>query len=292
MPWYSGFEHCIREAEPLAPQCWLGLGGAAAFFAEPTTRDELLSIVVRARDANLPVRLLGSGSNVLVSDDGFAGVVIRLLSPSFGQISVDGETLTAGGGAQLSHVIISATREGLGGLEGLVGIPGTVGGALHGNAGDRTSHAGNCLEEATVLTRGGELITRQRNQMQFSYRESSLDELAILESKFRLELEDRDELVRRVQKMWIVARANQPSRERRTACLFKDPMGATAHELIEQAGLRGHSQNGVSLDERDANFVVVSADGSSSEVVRTIDLIRQRVSDQLAVELETAIQVW
>jgi UDP-N-acetylmuramate dehydrogenase len=270
----------------------LGLGGAAAYFAEPTTRDELVTIVERARDADLPVRLIGSGSNILVSDEGFSGLVIRMLAPTFGQITVDADVLTAGGGAQLSHVIISAAREGLAGLEALVGIPGTVGGALHGNAGDRTSHAGNCLEEATVLTRTGEFITRQRDQMHFSYRESSLDELAILEAKFRLEAEDRDELVRRVQKMWIVARASQPSRERRTACLFKDPMGATANELIDQVGMRGYSQNGVSLYERDANFVIASADASSSEVVKLIDKVRQRVSDQLAVDLAIAIQVW
>ena len=292
MSWYRGFEHCVREAEPLAPHCWLGLGGAAAYFAEPTLRDELVTIIQRARDANLSMQLLGSGSNILVQDSGFDGLVIRLLAPTFGQISVREETLTAGGGAQLAHVIISAAREGLSGLEGLVGIPGTVGGALHGNAGDRTSHVGNCVQQATVLTRTGELIVRHRDEMQFSYRESSLDELAIIEADFRLEPDDHDELVRRVQKKWIVTRASQPSRERRTACLFKDPMGATAHELIDQAGLRGFSENGVTLYERDSNFLLASDEATSTDVLRMLELVRQRVADELGVDLETAIQVW
>ncbi len=292
MSWYRGFEHCVREAEPLAPHCWLGLGGAAAYFAEPTIREELVTIVERARDANLPVQLLGSGSNVLVSDSGFDGLVVRLLAPSFGQISVEGDTLRAGGGAQLAHVIISAAREGLSGLEGLVGIPGTVGGALHGNSGDQTAHVGNCVHRAIVLTRKGELFERAREEMQFSYRESSLDELAILETDFRLEPDDREELVRRVQKKWIMTRASQPSRERRTACLFKDPMGATAHELIDQVGLRGAADNGVSLYERDSNFLLANNSATSSDVLRMMDLVRQRVADQLGVELAPAIQVW
>lgn len=292
MSWYRGFEHCVREAEPLAPHCWLGLGGPATFFAEPTTRDELVTMVQRARDAQLRVQLLGSGSNLLVHDSGFDGLVIRLLAPSFGQITVQDEVLTAGGGAQLGHLIIAAAREGLSGLEGLVGIPGTVGGALHGNAGDQTSHVGNCVQQATVLTRTGELLVRQRDEMQFSYRESSLDELAILEAAFRLEPDDRDELVRRVQKKWIVTRASHPSRERRTACLFKDPMGATAHELIDQAGMRGHTDNGVALYERDSNFLLVSDGATSADVLRLMDLVRQRVAEQLGVELEPAIEIW
>jgi UDP-N-acetylmuramate dehydrogenase len=128
--------------------------------------------------------------------------------------------------------------------------------------------------------------------MQFSYRESSLDELAILEAVFRLEPDDREELVRRVQKNWIVTRASQPSRERRMACLFKDPMGATAHEMIEQAGLRGCTENGVTLFERDSNYLLAGDDASSADVLRMMELVRNRVSQQLSVELETAIQVW
>jgi UDP-N-acetylmuramate dehydrogenase len=292
MAWHSGLEHCIRESEPLAAHCWLGLGGPAKFFCEPTNQDELISLVQRCREESLSIRLIGSGSNILVPDEGFDGLVVSLPAAEFGRITVDGTTVTAGGAALLSHTIMTAAREGLAGMEGLVGIPGTIGGALHGNAGDRTSDIGNPTESVTVLTRNGELLTRSRNEMNFSYRQSSLDELAIVESRFQLEPEDREELVRRIQKMWIVKSAVQPSRERRTACLFKDPMGATANEIIDQAGLKGATENAAALFDRDANFVIARDAVTSADVRRLIDTIQQQVREKLGVELETAIQFW
>src|SRR5438067_2378697 len=131
----TGFEHIVRAQEVLAPYTWLRLGGAAQYFAEPTTAEELAALVRRCREAGLPVRVLGGGSNVLLRDEGVPGMVIALGAAAFGRIAVAGRKLTAGGGAKLGHVISSAVREGLSGLETLVGIPGTIGGALHTNAG-------------------------------------------------------------------------------------------------------------------------------------------------------------
>src|SRR5262245_38874748 len=132
---FTGLEHIVRENEPIAHFTWLRLGGPARYFAEPTSVDELKSLVIRCRDAHLQVRVLGGGSNVLIRDEGVAGLVVHLAAAAFGSISVQGTTVTAGGGAKLSHVISTSVREGLSGLEPLVGIPGTVGGALRTNAG-------------------------------------------------------------------------------------------------------------------------------------------------------------
>jgi UDP-N-acetylmuramate dehydrogenase len=292
MAWYSGLEHCIRESEPLAAHCWIGLGGPAKYFAEPTNQDELVTLVRRSREEELAIRLIGGGSNILVADEGFDGLVISLPAAAFGQISTTGTTITAGGAALLSHTLMAAAREGLAGMEGLVGIPGTVGGALHGNSGDRTSEVGSSTQSVTVLTRNGELLTRHRDEMNFSYRKSSLDEFAIVEAHFQLEHEDREELIRRIQKTWIVRRADQPSRERRTICLFKDPMGATANEIIDQAGLKGVTENGLVLFDRDANFVIAGNSATSDDVRRLIDTIQKQVHEKLGVELETSIQIW
>lgn len=292
MAWHSGLEHCVRESEPLAAHCWLGLGGPAKYFAEPTNQDELVALVQRSREEDLRIQLIGSGSNILVPDEGYDGLVISLPAAAFGRIAVDESMVTAGGAALLSHTIMAAARDGLAGMEGLVGIPGTIGGALHGNAGDRTSDIGNPTESVTVLTRHGELLKRNRDEMTFAYRESSLDEFAIIEARFRLEPEDREELVRRIQKMWIVKRADQPSRERRTACLFKDPMGATANEIIDQAGLKGATEHAAALFDRDANFVIAGDSTTSADVRRLIDTIQTEVHNKLGVELETAIQMW
>lgn len=251
-----------------------------------------MALVLRCREASLDIRLIGAGSNILVPDEGFDGLVISLPAAAFGRITVDGNTVIAGGAALLSHTIMAAARDGLAGMEGLVGIPGTIGGALHGNAGDRTSYIGHPTESVSVLTRNGELLTRNRDEMNFSYRESSVDEFAIVEARFQLEPEDREELVRRIQKKWIIQSADQPSRERRTACLFKDPMGATANEIIEQAGLKGASEQATSLFDRDANFVIAGDLSTSADVRRLIDTLQRQVHEKLGVELETAIQIW
>ena len=127
MPLLTGLEHIVRENEPLAPYTWFRLGGAAQFFAEPTTVEELAAVVQRSHREGLPVRVLGGGSKVLVRDEGVSGVVVSLSAAAFGQIRVAGSSIIAGGGAKLGHVISTAVREGLAGIEMLVGIPGTLG---------------------------------------------------------------------------------------------------------------------------------------------------------------------
>src|SRR6058998_3951007 len=126
---------CVQKNVPLAERTWFKVGGSAQYFAEPSSIDELQAIVERCRDDGLQVRLLGGGSNVLVRDEGVAGMVITLAHPSFAKIDVAGERVTLGGGAMLANAITVTVGAGLAGLEPLVGIPGTVGGGLHGNAG-------------------------------------------------------------------------------------------------------------------------------------------------------------
>src|SRR3954469_7983068 len=127
MPIPAGFEHIVRENEPLARYTWFRLGGPAQYFAEPTDVDELAAFVRRCHESGTPVHVLGGGSNLLVRDEGVPGVVISLGAAAFGRIEVSGRKIVAGGGAKLGHVISTAVREGLAGLEMLVGIPGTVG---------------------------------------------------------------------------------------------------------------------------------------------------------------------
>src|SRR2546423_9870019 len=187
MPIPTGFGHIVRENEPLAPHTWFRLGGPAQYFAEPTSIDELAAMVRRCHESGLPIRVLGGGSTLLIRDAGVPGMVVVLGAAAFGRIEVAGRKVTAGGGAKLGHVISTAVREGLAGLEMLVGIPGTVGGALHTNAGTHAGDIGQCAASAKVLTRKGEIITRQKSELRFGYRISSLDELAILEATLELE---------------------------------------------------------------------------------------------------------
>jgi len=292
MPLETGFEHFVRSGVPLAPLTWLHLGGPAEYLAEPTSVEELAALVKRCRDEAVPLRLLGGGSNVLVRDEGVLGMTVRLTDPAFQQITVEKNRVRAGGGAKLGHAISSAVRAGLAGLETLVGIPGTIGGALHGNAGSRGGDIGQWTDKAQVLTRGGEIYERTRGELVFGYRESSLDELAILEAEFELESEDPVELTKRMQQQWIIKKANQPLAHQSAGCIFKNPRGMSAGMLIEQAGLKGTRVGGAEVSERHANFIVADEGASAQDVLKLIDQIRNCVAERLGVELETEIDIW
>ncbi|MCH5375902.1 MAG: UDP-N-acetylmuramate dehydrogenase [Planctomycetes bacterium] len=292
MPFQSGFEHIVREGELLAPYTWLRLGGAAQYFAEPTNLDELIGLVRRCRERDVPVRLLGSGSNLLIRAEGVPGLVIHLTSAEFAAVSVQDGIITVGGGAKLSHLIASAVREGLGGLEQLVGIPGSVGGALHGNVSCHGTDIGQCTRSATVLTHAGEVVSHQREELVFAYRESSLDELVILDARFELEPMDADELTKRMQKQWIVNKAAQPLQNENTAMIFRDPGGISAATLIEEAGLKSARVGGAEISDRNANYIVSQREATSSDVLALIEYLRERVAERLGVELQTAIDVW
>ena len=292
MPLLDGFERIVRQAEPLAPHTWFHLGGAAEFFAEPRDADDLALLLRRCREEELPVRLLGGGSNVLVRDEGLPGLVVRLSAPGFAKIAVQGHRVTAGGGAKLGHVISSSVREGLAGLEALVGIPGTIGGALHGNAGSRGGDVGQWTSRATIMTSSGEVVERTRDELVFAYRQSSLDELVILSAEFQLDQEDPDELTKRMQQQWIVKKASQPLAHQSAGCIFKNPRGMSAGMLIEQAGLKGTRVGGAEVSDRHANFIVAEANAASQDVLRLIELVRSRVADRLAVELDLEIEIW
>jgi UDP-N-acetylmuramate dehydrogenase len=292
MSWLSGFERIVRRDEPMAMHTWFQLGGAAEYFAEPRDPDELIGLIRRCREHDVPMRVIGSGSNVLVRDEGVSGVVLRLFEADFTNIQVDGPIITAGCGAKLGRLVTTAVQAGLAGLEMLVGIPGRVGGALHGNTGTPAADIGQYTVEATVVTHAGEVLQRQRDDMAFSYRQSSLDELVILSAKLELEEDDSEELARRMQKQWIVKKAHQPMGHQCAGCVFRNPRGTTAGELIEQAGLKGTRIGGAVVSDRHANFIIAEPEATSQDVLRLIELVRTQVSERLGVDLETEIEIW
>ncbi len=292
MPIPSGFEHITKEQEPLAPYTWLRVGGPAQYFAEPTSVDELTRLVKQCHKDGIPVRVLGGGSNVLVRDEGVSGLVIHLGAAAFGKISVSGKRLSAGGGAKLAHVISTAVREGLGGLEHLVGIPGTIGGALHTNAGTHGGDIGQATVSATMLARSGETATRSKSDLRFGYRDSSLDELVLLEATFELEPRDSAALTKHMQQIWILKRASQPAGDVGAGCIFKNPVGTTAASLIAEAHPDSARCGDAELSSRNPNFIVVGPRGKASDVIALIEQVRSTVADKTGVEMEPAIEIW
>lgn len=288
----SGFEHIVREKEALAPFTRLKIGGTAEYFAEPTTREELIGLVKRFSEKDLPIRLIGSGSNLLVNDRGVPGLVIHLAAPEFSHLNVSEKRIVAGGGAKLNHFVATAVREGFSGPERLVGLPGTVGGALHNNTNSHGVDIGTWVQSAEVLTRAGEVKKHDKASMSFSYRQSSLNELVILSAEFMFESESPEVLTKAMQKLWIVRRASQPPTDLNAAYLFKDHGGNLARELIEDAGLKGTRVGGIEICDSDPNFVTADPGSSSEDVLKLIELVKTQVAERLDVEIEPAIQIW
>jgi UDP-N-acetylmuramate dehydrogenase len=288
----SGFEHIVRENEPLVPFTRLKLGGVAEYFAEPTTIDELVALVKRFFENEIEIRVIGEGTNLLVRDEGVSGLVLQLSAPAFCTIDIQDTTVVTGGGTRISHFVASTVREGLAGPEQLVGIPGTIGGALHNNTGANGVGIGSWLESAEVLTRAGQLVTREKDSLTFSYHQSSLSELAILSARFKLEKEDAAALTKQMQKLWIVRRASQPLSEENATYIFQDHGGDAAADLIDRAGLKGTRVGNVEISDQNPNFFVAQPGATSTDVLRLIELVKTQVADRLDVQLENAIQVW
>lgn len=292
MSFPEDFAEITRPDEPLAPYTWLRVGGPAQFFVEPRSVEELAAVVRACHEQELKVRVLGDGSNLLVRDEGASGAVIHLPRELFSAVSVDGTTVRAQAGALLSHVVSQAVRAGLAGMEVLTGIPGTVGGALHGNAGGKGGDIGQFVREATVLTETGETLVRDGDELAFAYRQSSLDDLVILDAAFELTPDDPDEIARRMRKIWITKKANQPLSHQSAGCVFKNPRGQSAGQLIDRAGLKGTRVGGAEVSDRHANFVVTQDGAKAEDVLRLIDLMRSRVRERFGVELELEVQIW
>ncbi len=288
----TGFEKFVRRDEPLAMHTWFQLGGPAEYFAEPEDADQLIALVRRAHEEAIPLRILGRGSNILVRDEGVPGVVVRLSATEFTHIRIRGNSVTAGGGAPFGRVITTAVYQGLAGLETLIGIPGTFGGALHGNAGTHGGDVGGWVSRVTVLTESGEIVDHGRDDLVFEYRQSNLDEPVVLEAVCELEEDDPTELARRMQQHWIVKKAAQPMGHQCSGCVFKNPRGTSAGELIEESGLKATRIGGAVVSDRHANFIVAEPECTSQDVIRLVDLIRGQVHDRTGVELECELEIW
>jgi len=289
---FSGLEEIVRSGEPLARHTWLRIGGEAEFFAEPHDPDQLATLVARCAEHDIPLRVLGRGSNLLVRDSGAPGVVVRPLAEAFSSVLVREQTVIAGGAAPLSTLIATSVREGLGGLENLVGIPGSVGGALHGNSGAGSVAFAEFVSRVTLVNAVGEIETRDQEELQFGYRSSGLGDAAVVSVEFELDEDDPAELTRHMQKLWILKRANQPVSEENICCVFKDPKGGSAAQVLDQAGLKGMRVGGAEVSDRHANFIIARDKATSDDVMRLIDLMRDQALDRVGEELEQQLVVW
>jgi UDP-N-acetylmuramate dehydrogenase len=288
----ESFAEILKPDEPLAPYTYLRIGGPAEGLVQPRSRDELAGVVKACYQKKIPLRVIGGGCNVLVPNEGVKGVVIRLSEPAFTEITVNGRRVQVGAGAPLSALISQSARHALAGLETLVGINGTVGGAIRCNAGDRSGEIGRYVQRVEVLDAGGRTETRERDELSFSTGWSNLDDPVLLSAEFELESDQPDAIVKRMRKAWIQRKARQPLSFQAAGRIFKNPRGLSAGAMIEQAGLAKMRVGGAEISDRDANYIVAQPGTAARDVLRLIEVVRSRVRERFNVDLELEITIW
>ena len=279
----------IRENVPLAPYTTFRLGGPARYFLNARTVEDVIEGVKFAADRGLRVLPLGAGSDVLIPDSGFDGLVIRLAS--LRGFNMNGNLVYLKAGEPLPRVAREMAERGLSGFEYVVGVPGTVGGGVAKNAGAHGGEIKDILVEAYVIDEEGNVKTLRRDDLGLAYRSSSLPSRGILvEALFKLREDDPEVIKRRIDEFLSYRETRQPWTERTAGCMFKNPPGDYAGRLIDLAGLKGFRIGGVRVSEKHANFFI-NEGGTADDAIRLIEYVRDRVREAFGVELEVEIEI-
>ncbi len=280
-----------RFDEPLGRYTTFRIGGPADCYVELESADELSSLMKLARAEKVPVMFLGFGSNLLVRDGGVRGIVARLRG-YFERIEFgDGGLVRAGAGARVPQLVVSCAERGLEGLEPIVGVPGTVGGALVMNAGTREGEIGPLVREVYALGGSSLPVTLRSSELHFAYRRSNLEGRVVLGCALQLRPGDKGDIMRRVQQFQQRRLQTQPIHTYNVGSTFKNPPGRFVAQLIEQAGLKGLARGGARVSPLHANFVENFNGAKASDVLALVDDIREKVRASSGVELELEMKV-
>jgi UDP-N-acetylmuramate dehydrogenase len=238
--------------------------------------------------------VVGRGSNILVRDEGVKGAVIQLDEESFGRIAFEEDLCRAGAAAPLPQVVGAAARQGMAGVECLVGIPGSVGGAVRMNAGGAFGDIGQTVERVKVMSGDGQTFYREREDLAFAYRRSNIAARFVLEVELRLMPDSPRAIKDRLKKIWIIRKNTQPMTAASAGCTFKNPRQVSAGLLIDQAGLKGLTAGGAAVSRKHANYIVVKdpEHATAADVEALIDQVRKTVGERFQINLELEIEIW
>ncbi len=274
---------------PIGRQTWFGVGGAAEVLFRPADAEDLAAFL-GALPIEIPVTVIGAGSNLLVRDGGIPGATIRL-GRGIAGIAVAQEVIRVGAGALDRLVAVAAARAGLAGLEFLSGIPGTIGGSLRMNAGAFGVEMGDVLVSATALDRGGRNHVIDRAAMALSYRHCGIDPGWIfIEAQLRGIPGERTEIAKRLMEIRATREATQPIRARTSGSTFANPLGQSAWRLIDAAGCRGLARGGAMISHTHANFLINTGGATAADIEGLAEDVRRRVYETSGIALEWEIQ--
>ncbi len=292
---------CTFDA-PMGPMTWFGIGGRADALVRPRSVEALATLVKRCYRSGTPIRVLGSGANLLVADEGVDGVVVKLDAECFMEVKYNAkgavDAVRAFAGADLAKVLMDTTRRGLEGLSPMAGIPASVGGAIRMNAGGAYGAIGDAVHSVGCLTRSGEVVVYPKSELKFSYRHTNIPDPVILWSAFSLVETDPIALRDRVKEIFAYKKSTQPLADHSAGCVFKNPIDpetekrVSAGKLIDEAGLKGASVGGATVSRRHGNFITTAPGTSTRDVLALIDFIKVRVFEQHGLELEPEIAIW
>ncbi len=286
---HSMFSGKVLIDEPLSSHTWLKIGGPADLFLVPASKEDVIHAVQYCLEEGMPYTILGSGSNVLVGDDGIRGAVIAI-HKTLDYMTVDGDTVRAGAGVNVPKFVMDLLKEGFTGMEGLGGIPGSLGGAIIMNAGAYGTEIFEFVTDVELI-RSGEAVTLNRDQIFYTYRGTDLTKDIILEVGFKFDRGDVEAAKERRKVLLAKRKDSQPLDRPNAGSIFKNPQGDYAGRLIEASGLKGTRVGDAVVSEKHANFLVNDGNATARDLMSLIELVRGRVRHDHGVELELEVKL-
>ena len=284
-------EKRIYKDEPMRKQTTFRIGGNADYFVVPKTEEEIRNVICLCKEERMPYYILGNGSNLLVSDKGYRGVIIEICK-KMNEICVEGNFLKVQAGALLSKVGSAALDAGLAGFEFASGIPGTMGGAVFMNAGAYGGEMKDILTEVTVLDENNEVRVLKKEELELGYRTSIVAKkgYVVLSAKVELKKGNQMEIRERMNELKVQRTAKQPLEYPSAGSTFKRPEGYFAGKLIADAGLRGFQVGGAQVSEKHCGFVINKENATAADIVELMRQIIERVQTEFGVKLEPEVK--
>ena len=283
--------YMVEEKAPLSGLTSFGIGGLAEFLVRPASIDEIATLI---KTGDTPF-ILGGGSNLLISDEGISGVT-ALIGRSFSDVRIDDSgddvLVHAKAGAKVSQLAAYLMKKSIAGFEFAYGLPGTIGGALVMNAGARGGEIKDVLNNATIITKEGEIVALNATECRFGYRVSAFPKGSVItEATLKLRRGEQEEIHRSMRENQIKRKATQPLEIPSAGSVFKNPPGDYAGRLIESVGLKGRASGGAIISEKHANFIVNEKNATAQDVYNLIRLIEKKVYEETGVTLEREIRL-
>lgn len=283
----------IKENEPLANHTTMKIGGPADLFIEPSSVEHIIKVVELLKEHGIEWTAIGRGSNLLISDQGIAGAVIKL-SSGISHMELNNAELLVGGGYSLVSLSTQISRKGLSGLEFASGIPGSVGGAVYMNAGAHGSDISKILKKAHILFADGKVEWLSNEEMEFSYRTSVLQKKRpgiVIEAVFELQPGDKDKIFGEMQRNKDYRKETQPWNFPCAGSIFRNPLPNYAGKLIEDAGLKGFTIGGAMVSDMHGNFIVNKGNAKAADVMALIQHIKDTIYEKYTIKLETEVEI-